>query len=155
MAMLWGTHQSTAKETDMGNTELENSASELWLVRLRDAEQILRGATVRTIEPLLPETIGEQLQDLSKQADAVLDDLAAIDPATINDRALRPARIVVGLTFVGLSALMIMFLLLYFGNMHPTLGKFSWHTYTWVVCLGVSGMFMLAREAMRPPHLSK
>jgi hypothetical protein len=137
------------------NTEPENSVSELWLVRLRDAEQVLRGATIRTIEPLLPATIVEQLQDLSQQADTVLDDLAAIDPATINDRALRPARIAIGLTFVGFSALMVMLLLLYFGNMHPKLGKYSWHTYIWVVCLGVSGMFMLTREAMRPPHQSK
>ncbi|MCS6813225.1 MAG: hypothetical protein NZ772_06600, partial [Cyanobacteria bacterium] len=74
---------------------------------------------------------------------------AEIDLKRIDDLALRPARIFVGLTFVGMSALMILLLLIYMGTLHPTLGHYSWYAYVWFVSLGVAGMVMLGREAMR------
>jgi hypothetical protein len=49
---------------------------------------------------------------------------------------------------------MIVVLLLYLDTVHPELstvqqiGKY-WYQYVWFVCLGVAGMFLLGREAMR------
>jgi hypothetical protein len=125
------------------------------LERLRDTERFLRERTVRTIVPWLSPELATQIEDLSDRADESLTELANIDLTTIDDKELRPARIFAGLTFVGFGALMVLFLLLYFGTLHPALGRNGWYTYIWFVCLGVAGMFMLSREAMRsskPPE---
>lgn len=75
---------------------------------------------------------------------------------SVSDRDLRPARIQVGLTFVGFGSLMLVFLLLYIYGVHPELRALEhigsyWYPYIWFVSLGVSGLFMLGRESMRPP----
>ncbi len=50
---------------------------------------------------------------------------------------------------------MILVLALFFTTLHPEMsasqqiGTF-WGEYIWFVCLGVAGMFLLGREAMRP-----
>lgn len=103
--------------------------------------------------PWLPETIAYRVERLSTQADTSLKELAEIDLEHIDDSALRPARIFVGLTFVGVGALMIL-LLIYMGTLHPTLGRYSWYGYIWSVSLGVAGMMMLGREAMRANQIT-
>jgi len=63
-----------------------------------------------------------------------------------------------GLVFVGFGALALVFLLLYLYTLHPELSAVEqvqhyWYQYIWCVCLGSADMFMLGREAMRPPNL--
>ncbi|MGH8001418.1 MAG: hypothetical protein ACREPR_18845, partial [Brasilonema sp.] len=87
-------------------------------------------------------------------AEDSLQDLAEIDLDKISDWELQPARIRVGLSFVGFGALMIVVLLLYLNTLHPELSTVQqiskyWYQYVWFVCLGVAGMFVLGREAMR------
>jgi hypothetical protein len=72
----------------------------------------------------------------------------------ISDFELQPARIFVALSFVGFGALAIVFLILYLYTLHPELSAVEqireyWYQYTWSVSLGVTGMLMLGREAMR------
>ncbi|MEB3829854.1 hypothetical protein [Phormidium sp. CCY1219] len=72
----------------------------------------------------------------------------------ITDEELQPARVYVGLTFIGFSALLLMSLLFYIKAMHPGLTFEQemlryWHQYIGFVCLGVAGMMMVGREAMR------
>lgn len=121
---------------------------------LRDTERSLRLKTVETIAPILPAPITKSLQNASTVADTSLDELAEIDIDAISDEELRPARIFMGLTFAGFSALAIVFLMLYLTTMHPELTPLEgvsnyWYQYVFFVCLGVAGMFMLGREAMR------
>ncbi|WP_026732633.1 hypothetical protein [Fischerella sp. PCC 9605] len=122
---------------------------------LRDTEALLRRPTVTTLAPILPPKISNNLQMASSLAEESLKELAEIDLEQISDWELRPARIRVGLSFVGFGALMIVLLLLYLNSLHPELtpveqiGKY-WYQYVWFVCLGVAGMFILGREAMRP-----
>lgn len=123
---------------------------------LRDTERTLRLKTVETIVPLLPFEVAMNLGEASQTADESLDQLAKIDTDTITDAELKPARIFVGLTFVGFGGLMMMFLLLYLYTLHPELSAIMqmhqyWYQYVWFVSLGVAGLAVLAREAMRPP----
>jgi hypothetical protein len=125
------------------------------LVLLRDTETRLRHKTVETLAVILPESVATNLQAASTVADESLDELAEIDLAEISDLELRPSRILIGLTLVGVGALLILFLLLYLATLHPELSPVEqirnyWYQYIWFVCLGVTGMFMLGREAMRP-----
>lgn len=123
---------------------------------LRDTEALLRRPTVKTLAPILPVPMANRLQDASWLAEESLNHLAQIDLKAISDEELRPARILVGLTFVGFGALAILLLLLYLSALHPELSlnqamRNYWYEYVWFVCLGVAGMFILGREAMRPP----
>ncbi len=122
---------------------------------LRDTEALLRRPTVATLAPILPKKLSNRFQASSSLADDFLKELAEIDLDTISDFELRPARILVGLSFVGFGALMILVLLLYLDTLHPELSTVEqirqyWYQYVWFVSLGVAGMFMLGREAMRP-----
>ncbi|MBW4624049.1 MAG: hypothetical protein KME49_00670 [Brasilonema octagenarum HA4186-MV1] len=121
---------------------------------LRDTEALLRRPTVGAIVPILSPKVARRVEAASFVAEDFLEDLAEIDLDKISDWELQPARIRVGLSFVGFGALMIVVLLLYLNTLHPELsavqqiGKY-WYQYVWFVCLGVAGMFVLGREAMR------
>ncbi|MER3492385.1 MAG: hypothetical protein C4323_08640 [Mastigocladus sp. ERB_26_2] len=122
---------------------------------LRDTEALLRRPTVATLVPLLPTKVGNNLQIASSVAEESLQELAEIDLETISDWELRPLRIRIGLSFVGFGALMTVLLLLYLNTLYSQLSSIEqigryWHQYVWFVCLGVTGMFILGREAMRP-----
>ncbi len=122
---------------------------------LRDTEALLRRPTVAVLSPILPPKLSNRFQATSVLADDSFKELAEIDLDTINDFELQPARICVGLTFVGFGALMILVLLLYLNTLRPELStgeqiRQYWYQYVWFVSLGVTGMFMLGREAMRP-----
>lgn len=125
---------------------------------LRDTEALLRRPTINalsSIAPILPSKINEGLLAASAIADDTLNELAEIDIDQISDWELRPVRIRVGLGFVGFGALMLLLLLLYLNTLHPELSPVEqvrryWYQYIWFVNLGVAGMFILGREAMRP-----
>ncbi|MEA5514825.1 hypothetical protein [Nodularia sp. UHCC 0506] len=128
---------------------------------LRYTEAALRRPTVAILTPILPPKLSQKLQVASTVADQLLPELAEINLEQINDFELRPARICIGLSFVGFGALMILVLLLYLNSLHPALNTVDqirqyWYEYVWFVSLGVTGMFILGREAMRPiPKLKK
>lgn len=122
---------------------------------LRDAETLLRRKTVAVLMPILPESVANNLEDASDVAEDSLAELAKIDIDEIGDRELQPARILIGLSFVGFGALALLLLLLYLVTIHPELSPveqiyYYWHQYIWLVSLGVTGMLILGREAMRP-----
>jgi hypothetical protein len=122
---------------------------------LRDTEALLRRPTVATLSPILPPKLSNKFQATSSLADDSFQELAEIDLESISDFELQPVRIRVGLSFVGFGALMILVLLLYLNTLHPELStgeqiRQYWYQYVWFVSLGVAGMFMLGREAMRP-----
>lgn len=122
---------------------------------LRDTEALLRRPTVATLIPLLPPNLSKRLATASFLAENSLNELAEIELDKISDFELRPARISIGLSLVGFGALMILVLLLYLNTLHPelsTIGQIRqfWYEYIWFVSLGVTGMFLLGREAMRP-----
>ena len=122
---------------------------------LRDTEALLRRPTVATLSPILPPTLSNRFQAISSLADDSFKELAEIDLDTISDFELRPTRIFVGLSFVGFGALMILLLLLYLNTLHRELNTVEqirqyWYQYIWFVSLGIAGMFILGREAMRP-----
>jgi hypothetical protein len=135
-------------------------ASRKPLELLRDTEGLLRRPTVAALAPILPPRLGNKLQQASSVAEESLKELGKIDLENISDDELQRARIQVGLTFVGFGALMIVVLLLFLYTLHPELntvqqiGKY-WYQYVWFVCLGVAGMFILGREAMRPRQYHK
>lgn len=122
---------------------------------LQNTEALLRRPTVGVLVPILPPKLSENLQEASDIADDSLEKLAEIDLNKINDWELRPFRIRIGLSFVGFSSLTILVLALFLTTLHPEMtptqqiGKY-WGQYIWFVCLGVAGMFLLGREAMRP-----
>ncbi len=122
---------------------------------LRNTEALLRRPVVEALVPILPPKLSENLEDASYIAEDSLEELAEIDLNQINDWELRPFRIRIGLSFVGFSSLMILVLALFLTTLHPEMsptqqiGTF-WSEYIWFVCLGVAGMFLLGREAMRP-----
>jgi hypothetical protein len=121
---------------------------------LRDTEALLRRPTIATLVPILPQKVGKQLQAASSIADDSLKELAEVDLETIGDVEMRSPRIQIGLSFVGFGALMTVILLLYLNTLHPELSTVElwrkyWHQYVWFVSLGVAGMFILGREAMR------
>jgi hypothetical protein len=122
---------------------------------LRNTEALLRRPTVATLTPILPPKLSNKLQVASNVADEALQELAGIDLEQISDFELQSARIRVGLSFIGFGALMILMLLLYLNTLHPELSTVEqirsfWYQYIWFVCLGVAGLFVLGREAMRP-----
>ncbi len=119
---------------------------------IRDTESRLRRNLVKFVYPTLPAPLAEQLQDQSLAAEESWQEVTALEE--ISDRQLQPQRILVGLTFVGFSALLVCFLLLYLSLQHPGLSisqqiGYYWYQYIFSVCLGVAGMLMLGREAMR------
>ncbi|MEM9923045.1 MAG: hypothetical protein AAF915_04725 [Cyanobacteria bacterium P01_D01_bin.50] len=122
---------------------------------LRNTEALLRRPTVAALVPILPPKLSENLQEASDIADDSLEELAEIDLNNINDWELRPFRIRIGLSFVGFSSLIIIVLALFLTTLHPEMTPNQqiaqfWSEYIWFVCLGVAGMFLLGREAMRP-----
>ena len=124
---------------------------------LRDTEGLLRRKTLATLTPVLPPPVATSFQNASKVADESLNQLAEIDLDEISDEELKPARILIGLTFSGFGALFLVLLLLYLDLLHPELSPAEqvreyWYQYIWFVCLGVAGMMMLGREAMRPKN---
>ncbi|MEB3180457.1 MAG: hypothetical protein VKL59_15725 [Nostocaceae cyanobacterium] len=144
----------TTTSTTRKTIEFAPPASRNPLVLLRDTEALLRKPTVATLTPILPAKLSNNLQQASSVADESLNELAEIDLEEISDWELRPARIRIGLSFVGFGALMIVLLLLYLKTLHPELSPVQqiqayWYQYIWFVCFGVAGMFILGREAMR------
>ncbi|RCJ19918.1 hypothetical protein A6S26_04080 [Nostoc sp. ATCC 43529] len=122
---------------------------------LRETEALLRRPAVTTLAPILPPKLSNRLQTASSLADDSFKELSEIDLDNISDLELRPARISLGLSFIGFGALMILVLLLYLNTLHPELNAIEqirqhWYQYVWFVSLGITGMFMLGREAMRP-----
>lgn len=125
------------------------------LVSLRDTERSLRMKTVDAIVPWLPERAALNLGEASLIADESLDELAEIDLGSITDAELKPARMQVGLLFLAFGALAMAFLSLCLYLVHPHLNvnqqlHHYWYQYVWFVGLGISGLFMIGREAMRP-----
>jgi len=125
------------------------------LVVLRDTERSLRTKTLDTIVPILPASLAERLGEVAIVADTTLDELAEIDLDSITEQELQPVRIRMGLFFTGLGALLMVCLLLFLNALHPQLCPRQqvlayWHQYVWFVSMGVAGMFMLGREALRP-----
>lgn len=121
---------------------------------LRDTEALLRRKTVETLVPVLPESVATNLQAASAVADESLNQLAEINLNAISDSELKSPRILIGLTFSGFGALSLTLLLLYLYTQHPELSPTDqlrqyWYEYILFVCLGVAGMMMLGREAMR------
>jgi len=113
---------------------------------LCNTEALLRRPTVATLAPLLPPKWGNGLQVVSTVADESLKELAEIDLEEISDFELRPARIFI-----------VLVLVLYLNTLHPELNTVKqirqyWYQYIWFVSLGIAGMFLLGREAMRPHH---
>lgn len=128
------------------------------LVVLRNTERSLRVRTVDAIAPLLPEQVAINLGEASLVADESLEQLAEIDLDEITDEDLRPARIKMGMLFVGFSALAMTFLLMVEYLLHAEWNaaeqvQHFWRQYIWFVGLGISGLFMMGREAMRPVEL--
>ncbi|MBD2440120.1 hypothetical protein [Nostoc sp. FACHB-110] len=133
----------------------ESSTTRKPLELLRDTEALLRRPAVATLVPILPPQLSNRVQEASIVAEESLQELAEIDLDQISDWELQPARLRVGLSFVGFGALMILVLLLYLNTLHPELTTVEqihqyWYQYVWFVCLGVAGMFVLGRETMRP-----
>ncbi len=121
---------------------------------LRDTEMVWRDRTLSALVPLLPDKLATRLEDASDLADESLTELADIDVNTITDHELKPLRIQVGLTFAGFGALSLFLLVLYIKSLHPDLSPVEgihhyWYPYSLLVSLGVAGMLILGREAMR------
>ncbi|HEY9803663.1 MAG TPA: hypothetical protein V6D25_25195 [Leptolyngbyaceae cyanobacterium] len=148
----------TTASTATDNVEFRRSlTSRQPLEILRNTEALLRRPTVATLTPILPAKLSNSLQAASTVADESLQELAEIDLEKISDWELRPARIFIGLSFVGFGALIVLVLVLYLNTLHPELNTVEqirqyWYQYIWFVNLGVAGMFLLGREAMRPPY---
>jgi hypothetical protein len=141
--------------TATDNMELPPANARKPLELLRDTEALLRRPTVATLVPILPPKLSNKLQTASSVAEESLKELAEINLEEIGDFDLRPARIRVGLSFVGFGALMILILLLHLKTLNLQFNSIEqmqqfWYQYVWFVCLGVAGMFILGREAMRP-----
>lgn len=126
------------------------------LVLLRDTERSLRLKAVDALAPILPDAIAERLGEASGVAEDSLNTLARIDLTDLSTDELHPARITAGLVLIAIGSLASAFLLLYLYTLHPHLRagdqiRHYWYQYVWFVCLGVAGLFMVGREAMRPP----
>lgn len=125
------------------------------LILLRDTERSLRVRTLDAIAPLLPSDLALTLGEASHQADKSLEELSQIDLEEITDADLKSARILIGLTFVGFGGLTMMFLAFCLSILRPELSAIAqiheyWHPYIWFISMGVAGLTMLGREAMRP-----
>lgn len=122
---------------------------------LRNTEALLRRRTVSALVPILPSNLSANLQEANHIAEDSLEELAEIDLNKISDWELRPFRIRIALSFIGFSSLTIILLTLFLTTLHPEMTPTQqiakyWSEYIWFVCLGVAGMFLLARETMRP-----
>jgi hypothetical protein len=127
------------------------------LVLLRDTERSLREKTVTAIVPLLPDNLAATVSEASRQANDSLEQLSKIDLDGITDTELKSARMLMGLTFVGFGSLAMLFLALCLSTLHPELSAIAqihdyWHQYVWLLAMGVAGLVMLGREAIRPPE---
>lgn len=125
------------------------------LERWWSTEALLRSKTVEVLVPVLPSSMANRLETVSDVATAVLSQLVAVDLDKVSDLEMRSPRIFVGLTFIGFGSLFIVLLMLYLCTLHPELSPVEqirqyWYQYVWFVSLGIAGMFMLGREAMRP-----
>lgn len=124
------------------------------LVRWCQAERSLRYGTLNVIVPWVPAPLAEQLGATAITADATLAELVRVELGAIDEVDLHPARRRMGLLFVGLGALSLLFLWLYLHTRHPhwplpQLLRQYWYPYIATVSLGVAGLFMLGREALR------
>jgi hypothetical protein len=150
--------QSKPQGTPPGASQLPEFAEPVTrkpLVLLRDTERSLRVKTVDAIGPLLPETVAINLGEASLIADESLEQLAEIDLNSITDEDLKPARMQMGMLFLAFGALAMAFLSMCLYLLNPAMNvndqiHHYWHQYVWFVALGISGLFMLGREAMRP-----
>lgn len=100
-------------------------------------------------------SIPQKIQQNWQTTQLFFSQLAQIDRRTIDDIEMQPARIKVGLSFVGFGALGMVLLLLHISSIHPNYSfaerlESYWYQYIWFVCLGVAGLFMLGRESLRP-----
>ncbi|BAY61647.1 hypothetical protein NIES22_17140 [Calothrix brevissima NIES-22] len=141
--------------TATDNMELPSTDARKPLELLRDTEALLRRPTVAKLSPILPPKLSNKLQTASSLADESLKELAEINLEEIGDFDLRPARMRVGLSFVGFGALMLVILLLHLKTLNFQVNSIEqmqkfWYQYVWFVCLGVAGLFILGRETMRP-----
>ncbi|MBD2098033.1 hypothetical protein H6F90_23455 [Trichocoleus sp. FACHB-591] len=121
-------------------------------------------------EPPLPQTIDLlpplELAPAPPSLEIAADSPAAIASEPINAEPtarlwslpsateLQPARLRVGLFFVGSGATSLALLWLYIKWVCPEFGPaeqmtYYWQPYIWFVGLGVAGLFMLGREVMR------
>jgi hypothetical protein len=94
------------------------------------------------------------LLNISTAANQFFAEAVKIDRDSITDLDMKPARIYTGLTFTGFSALGLVLLMFYINRFHPEFAKTEWVKYFWyqyilLVSLGVAGMSMLGREALR------
>jgi hypothetical protein len=147
------TNPDTQKEAKMA-LFLSPTFDQKPLEILYGTEGFLRRRIVKVIHPFLSTKVADDFQDTSWLAEESLQELATIDVEEIGDRELQPSRILIGLTFVGISALLVSFLLLYLSTTHSELSlrqqiSSHWYQYIFSVCLGVTGMLLLGREAMR------
>lgn len=126
-------------------------------LRLPDPDETLSLTVVEGLElTVQPVPVSVTLKKNSTAAKAFLSELVKIDRKSISDQELQPARIQIGLTFVGFSALAMVLLLLHISSLHPeySLGErieAYWYQYIWFVCMGVAGMMILGRESLRQP----
>jgi len=121
---------------------------------LRDTEGLIRRQAVAAIVPIVSPPLATKIESASEVAEDSLSLLAEIDLDTISDVELQPARILVGLSFVGFGALAIALLTLFIYTLHPQLTPQQqihqyWYPYVFFVCLGVTGLLVLGREIMR------
>lgn len=124
------------------------------LVRLQRTETFLRQQTLDRLTPVLPLKTAHKLHQWSHLADQSLQELSQIDLAQITDQDLKSARVLVGLTLAGFGSLFLVWLLLYLYVLHPELNPAQqihtyWYLYIGFVSLGVTGLILLGREAMR------
>ncbi|HIK27268.1 MAG: hypothetical protein N3E45_05985 [Oscillatoriaceae bacterium SKW80] len=118
-------------------------------------EASLPSMAIETVETAKQGRLSAIVKAASKAASAYFTELAETEFARISDTELQPARIQIGLTFIGFSALALVFLLVYIISLHPDMSalervRYYWYQYILFVSLGVTGMFMLARESIRP-----
>lgn len=145
--------QTTTRTTSQ-RVQITELSTRKPLELLRDTEALLRRPAVSTLVPILPPKLAKNVETASSVAEESLQQLAEINLEEISDFEMRSPRIRVGLSFIGFGALAIVVLLLYLNTLHPELNTVQqiakyWYHYVWFVCLGVAGMFILGREAMR------
>ncbi|MGL4617660.1 hypothetical protein [Chroococcidiopsis sp.] len=121
---------------------------------LRDTEGLIRRQAVAAIVPVVSQPLAAKIESASEVAEDSLSVLAEIDLDAISDVELQPARILVGLSFVGFGALAIALLTLFIYTLHPQLSHQQqihqyWYPYVFFVSLGVTGLLTIGREIMR------
>lgn len=124
------------------------------LVRFQQTETFLRQQTLDRLTPVLPIQTARKFNQWSQLADDSWQQLTQIDLAAITDQELKSARILIGLTLAGFGSLFLVWLLLYLYVLHPESNPSAqirayWYPYIGFVSLGVTGLILLGREAMR------